>query len=125
MKRLRSIKALKTEAWLNLSRYVRNKEKKCCTCGGPNDHAGHFQFNSERNQQLGGNELWYEERNIHSQCVVCNNYKSGNLVPYTIFMEKTYGIGIVQELYQLWRKPKKWTRAEIQEVIDRYKPLVH
>lgn len=121
MRRLRSIPALKREAWQTLSKYVRKRDKKCITCGGTPDHAGHFQYNSERKKDLGGNELWYDERNIHAQCVGCNNYKSGNLVPYTIFMERTYGVGIVQELYTLWRTPKKWTREQVQEVIDYYK----
>ena len=121
MKRLRSIKALKNEAWNAISKHVRQRDKKCVSCGAGADHAGHFQYNTERSAQLGGNALWFHPKNIHAQCVVCNLYRSGNLVPYAIWMEKTYGPGIVQELYQLWRTPKKWTREEIQEIIDTYK----
>jgi hypothetical protein len=120
MKRLRPISAIKRGAWKAVSKYIRTRDKKCVTCGGSPDHAGHFQYNTERNQQLGGNELWYDERNFHAQCVGCNNYKSGNLIPYTIFMENLYGIGIVQELYDLWRTPKKWTRDEIEGITNTY-----
>ena len=123
-KKLRSIKALKTEAWNAMSKYVRTRDKKCCSCDGPVNHAGHFQYNTERNAQLGGNELWFHIKNVHGQCIICNLYKSGNLVPYTVFMEKTYGQGIVQELYSLWRTPRKWTRQEIEEVTREYTQLL-
>jgi hypothetical protein len=119
-KKLRSIAAVKRDAWQAVSIYVRTRDKACITCGGSPDHAGHFQYNTERNKSLGGNALWYDVRNFHAQCVGCNNYKSGNLVPYTIFMEKEYGVGIVQELYQLWRSSRKWTRSEIEEVTREY-----
>lgn len=104
-----------------ISKFVRKAEPRCVTCGGSNDHAGHYQFNSERNAQLGGNALWYDIRNIHSQCVGCNNYKSGNLIPYTIFMEKRYGRGIVQEIRRLWQTPKKWHREEIEAITEKYR----
>jgi hypothetical protein len=124
VKKLRSISAVKTDAWKAVSRYVRTRDKRCVTCGGSPDHAGHFQYNTERNKQLGGNELWYDIRNVHAQCVGCNNYKSGNLVPYTIFMEEKYGSGIVLDLYKLWRTPKKWTREEIEAVTKHYEDLL-
>ena len=123
-KKLRSISAVKLEAWKAVSIYVRTRDKACVTCGGSPDHAGHFQYNTERNKSLGGNALWYDVRNFHAQCVGCNNYKSGNLIPYTIFMEEKYGKGIVQEMYALWRTPRKWTRESIQEVTEKFKLLL-
>lgn len=123
MRRLRSIKALKKEAWTVFARYIRKRDKKCVTCGGPADHAGHFQRNSERKADLGGNELWYDPRNVNAQCMPCNHFKSGNLVAYAIYLQGLYGPDIATNLYKLWLRPKKWTRSEIESVITLYKAL--
>lgn len=109
-------KTLKAKTWVALSKFVRQRDKKCVTCGGPPDDAGHFIHNSERSQSLGGNELWYDLRNINAQCTRCNRFKSGNLAPYALYLEEKYGHGVIQELHDLWRKPKKWTREEIQHI---------
>lgn len=100
--------------WQAMSRFVRSRDPKCVTCGGPNEHAGHYKHNSERSQQLGGNALWFDLRNINSQCVSCNTYKAGNLTLYAIYLEEKHGVGILQELNRLWLIPKKWTREEIE-----------
>lgn len=110
----RTPKTLKRLTWEALSRFVRARDPQCICCGAPTTDAGHFQYNTERNQSYGGNALWYDLRNIHGQCAKCNRYAAGNLVPYTIYLQKKYGIGIVNELYQLWRTPKKWTHEEIE-----------
>ena len=114
------IKGLKRRAWEAFSRFIRLRDPLCVTCGAPTAHAGHYQNNSERKQDLGGNSLWYDERNVHGQCVGCNLFKSGNLAAYAIFLEKTYGVGILQELNVLYRTAKKWTREEIEGIIERY-----
>lgn len=111
---------LKRAAWRALSKYVRAVEPNCVTCGGRPDHAGHFQYNTERNQLLGGNALWYDRRNIHSQCIECNNYKSGNTIPYKVYMINRYGSEIIQEIRTLWQTPKKWTREEIIAIEQYY-----
>ena len=114
-RKLQSLKALKMTTWQAMSRFVRARDKLCVTCSGPGEHAGHYRHNSERSQSLGGNALWFDLRNINAQCNACNNYRSGNLNEYAIFLEKKHGPGILQELNTLWLTPKKWTRAEIEE----------
>ncbi len=119
--RVVSVKTAKKKAWEALARYVRTIEPACCTCGAPTTEAGHYQHNSDKqNKQLGGNELWYEIRNIHGQCGTCNRWKSGNLAPYALFMEEKYGAGIIQELNRLYRTPRKWTIPEILAVAEMY-----
>ncbi len=112
---------MKKEAWTHFARYIRKRDKKCVCCGGPADHAGHFQRNSERKADLGGNELWYDERNVNAQCMPCNHFLSGNLIVYAIYLQEKYGATIASDLYKLWLKPRKWTREEIQGIIDKYK----
>lgn len=101
-------------AWQAMSRFVRARDKRCVTCGGPPEHAGHYRHNSERSQSLGGNALWFDLRNINAQCSSCNTYRAGNLNEYAIYLEQKHGTGILQELNILYRTPKKWTRAEVE-----------
>jgi len=121
MKKLRSLKALKTEAWQVFSRYIRNRDPRCVTCGGNNDHAGHYRHNTERNSQLGGNALWWNEKNVHSQCIGCNTYREGNLTAYALYLEDVYGKGILQEIDRLYRTVRKYSREDVQAIIDKYK----
>lgn len=119
--RVVSVKTAKLKAWNAIARYVRKIEPRCCTCGAPTTEAGHYQHNSDKeNKQLGGNALWYDIRNIHGQCGTCNRWKSGNLAPYSIFMEEKYGHEILQEIRTLYNTPKKWTIEEILEVEKLY-----
>lgn len=123
--RILTVEGAKKQAWQALSRLVRAEEPKCCTCGAPTEHAGHWKHNTDKeNKQLGGNELWYDRRNVHGQCLQCNNFRSSNPVEYAIFMEEKYGHGIIQELYRLYRTPKKWTILEILAVKDKYEDLL-
>jgi hypothetical protein len=116
-----TIKGAKTKAWTAISRYVRSIEKQCCTCGKPTSAAGHWKHNGDKpNNNLGGNELWYDIRNIHGQCFYCNNFQSGNLSEYSIFLENKYGAGILQELQHLYNTPRKWTIEEILAVAELY-----
>jgi len=123
--RLVSLKTLKKEAWTVFARYIRRRDGCCVTClvegaAAPAENAGHYRHNSERNQSLGGNALWYDPRNIHGQCIRCNKWKSGNAEPYAIFLQRKYGHGILEEIRTLYKTYKKWTREEIQEIINKY-----
>lgn len=116
----------KTRAWKAFSEYIRLKDKTCATCTSAASQAGHYNHNTDKgsNPNLGGNALWYCEKNVHGQCSACNLYKSGNLAEYALFLEDRYGDGILQELYTLRRTPKKWTIEELLEIETKYKALV-
>lgn len=118
-------RALKRNAWQAISRYIRTRDPFCISClmegkNVPSTQAGHYQYNTERSQSLGGNALWYDPRNLNGQCAACNLYKSGNLASYARYLQTKYGPQILDELYQLWRTPKKFTLDEITEVISQY-----
>lgn len=113
---------LKRKVWKQLSIAIRKRDPKCVTCGGNNHAAGHYRHNTDKgNGQLGGNALWYDERNIHSQCTGCNNFKSGALDKYSLYLEATYGKGILQELNTLFNTPKKWTMEELEQIYEYYR----
>jgi hypothetical protein len=124
-KKLTSIKALKMKAWQALSRYVRKRDKRCQTCPvGGADHCGHYQRNSERSQSLGGNELWFDERNFLAQCAGCNLFANGRPVQAALEIQKRYGLNILQELNKLYLKPRKWTREEVDNIRQKYEGVV-
>ena len=47
----------------------------------------------------------FDERNVHLQCVHCNNWLEGRKASYTLWMIKNYDIGIIEELVQ----QSKWS----------------
>lgn len=125
MKKLRKPKAVKMEAWMALSRYVRARDKHCQTCPtGSADHCGHYQRNSERSQQLGGNVLWFDERNFLAQCAGCNLFANGRPVEAALALRKRYGEEILETINRLYRTPKKFSREEIEAITKHYELLL-
>ena len=70
--------------------YIRERDhdKPCISCGtliSAQWDAGHYRSTAAAPQ------LRFDESNIHRQCVVCNQHKSGNLVPYRLELMKRIG----------------------------------
>jgi len=122
--RLTPIGTLKRNAWKAISAFVRKRDKMCVTCKvNPAVHCGHYRHNTERNADLGGNALWYDERNLHGQCAGCNTYKYGALDQYALYLTDKFGHEVLKEIDTLWRTPRKWTRQEIEDVASYYTAL--
>lgn len=77
-------------------------------------HAGHF----VKRQHLATR---YLAENCHPQDPYCNTYRGGALIEYTLFMQKTYGPEVVEELLRLKSTTRKFTRTDLEELIERYK----
>lgn len=125
MARKISTKGLKEKAWATISRYVRQRDKGVCiTCGRKKDwkeqDCGHFLRNTERNAQLGGNALWFDERNLACQCFYCNRMQSGQGAIYAVRIQERYGDDIPKLLLKLWQTPKKWSKEEIIQITEKY-----
>lgn len=98
------------------NRFIRLRDAgiPCISCGHPDDgsrqrHASHY-------KSVGGNpELRFNEDNCHSSCSICNNYLSGNLVPYRAALIKKIGIEKVEWL-ESKHEPLKLTIDEIKEL---------
>jgi len=92
----KSIQLQKTQEIVNKYIRLRDKYKPCISCETTSQsiqyHAGHFKPMGA-NQQLRFNVL-----NIHKQCSRCNNFLSGNLVPYRENLIKKIGIDRVEAL---------------------------
>lgn len=107
-----------------MQKYVRLKQFNadgfctCCTCGKTGHwkdmQGGHFLSRSH-------NSVCLLEENIHPQCARCNLTMAGRHFDYTLFMINTYGIEFVEELNQLKNEQKKFTRGELNDLIQELK----
>jgi hypothetical protein len=91
----------------------------CVTCGTQRHwkemHGGHFIARTYRQHKL-------LEENIHPQCPGCNTFKPERVADdYNLFMRETYGNDFVDELTRTKRAPKKYTRAELSEILSSLK----
>lgn len=60
----------------------------------------------------------WDPRNAAPQCGYCNVLLRGNAVGYARWLENRYGPSIFAELDDLSRQPTKFTRADLQSMID-------
>ena len=96
---------------------ARDANCPCISCGAtssPQWDAGHFRPSGVNSA------LRFDERNIHKQCVRCNQYLSGNLIHYRAGLVVKIGEQAVIELENN-HETKRWTREELQEVERIYK----
>lgn len=81
---------------------------ECCTCHkminrfDKKTQAGHFMPKGHG----GSSGAYYDERNVHAQCQVCNEYEEGNTVEYYKFMVKTYGEEMIEALRKKHKLPR-------------------
>ena len=104
------------------NKFIRERDgKTCISCPfkgeGRQIHAGHYM------SQGGNSALRFDELNCHSQCVQCNNYKSGNLANYRINLIEKIGLDEVIRL-ETTKNTKLWTVDELQEIIKTYKQKI-
>lgn len=110
---------LAKEAQVEFNKYIRlrDREKVCISCGRYHQgqwHAGHY-------RSVGAcPELRFEELNVHKQCSVCNNHKSGNAIDYRINLVSRIGIENVEWL-EGPHEPKKYTREQLREIKREYR----
>lgn len=111
----------KKKAWVEFSKYIRQRDKQCFTCGSKNNlQAGHFIKASQAYNYFNFNEV-----NVNAQCYRCNIALDGNYIEYTLRMIDKYGINIFQELREenLKFKLVKPTKSGYLEFRDKYKEL--
>lgn len=125
----RSLKNLARTAWDLMSKFVRQKESnyqgycRCVSCGRVSHwkecDAGHFIHAGNGGKQ---NPVSYDERNIHSQCRICNRgvgakhrHPGSIAIRYTAFVVEKYGSEIVDQLEAVKRQP--WFRHQELEIL--------
>ena len=107
----------KAEKVVNTWIRKRDEGGKCISCDNPGTQAGHY-------FPVGGHSaLRFDERNINLQCSGCNLYKHGNQAHYRIGLVEKIGEDQVIELELIAKtqRIKKWTREELNQIIQKYK----
>lgn len=109
---------LKRKAWDTFSKWIRQRDKRCVTCGSTNQlQAGHFWHGV----------LDFDEMNINAQCKHCNHYWSGNLAPYSVYLIRKYGREAFEDLekrHYIALRGEFRKDSEYQEIIDKYQHLL-
>lgn len=109
---------LKRKAWDLFSKWIRQRDKRCVTCGSTNDlQAGHFWHGV----------LDLDEMNINAQCKKCNTHLSGNLGHYSMYLINKYGLDKFKDLEQRhWLAKRGEFRSDSQliEIIEHYQNLI-
>lgn len=100
--------------WIN----IRDKGLPCISCGKPINgrvNASHY-FNANNHWNVRFNEF-----NVHSSCITCNQYLSGNLIEYRSRLINKIGIEQLTLLELEANKTRKFTIEELKEIINTYK----
>lgn len=107
------------EAQAVFNSFIRERDKgqPCISCKRHHNgqyHAGHY-------RSIGAcPELRFEPDNVHLQCSVCNNHRSGNLIEYRINLAQKVGIERLSWL-EGPHNPKKYTIDDIKAIKQAYK----
>jgi 5-methylcytosine-specific restriction endonuclease McrA len=123
MRKKLSLSSLEHKLDRVFSEYIRIRDSDgglvtCCTCSKvmpwQQSHAGHFIKRQHRATR-------WVETNVHAQCVGCNTYRGGQQDEYAYFINKNYGRHAFDDLMELKRTTKKYTRSDLEELIETYK----
>lgn len=118
-KKLISLPRLLAKAQMVFNAYVRARDRDngCISayCRGQVEHAGHY-FSQGHHSALRFNEM-----NVNGCCAKCNTFLSGNLIRYRQGLVSKYGEQKVLMLECSSRSVKKWSRVELEAIIEFYK----
>jgi hypothetical protein len=117
-----------TQDWLKeaqtiFNKYInlRDKGLPCISCDKPitgRVNASHF-WNANNHHNVR-----FDEDNVHSSCITCNQFLSGNLLEYRIRLCSKIGQERFDQLEAKRHVTKKWTKDELKEIIKKYKDLI-
>ena len=124
MRKLRSMKRLKTLAWQAFGKWVRKGGADeqgmthCFTC----DAKIHWKDGNASHWIHGHSKASFmDEVNVQCCCIRCNMYLSGNLAEFTIRLVKAYGMEECDRIRQLSKQIWKPNRDELEAIITKYK----
>jgi len=109
------------------SEYIRKKNADSkgyvtCITSGRKFHysevdAGHFISRKEMSTR------WHED-NVHPQSRFHNRYQNGKQYEYGLALNKKKR-GLAQKLYKLSKETVKYSINDLQDLLDKYKKLLH
>ena len=107
------------------NKYIRKRDlnKPCINCGKYGKlQAGHYYPTSTHSG------LRFNEDNVHGECLHCNYFNSqSHAYGYQVNIQKRIGSKRFEKLMlsagHYKRYPRKWTRFELIDIIEKYKTL--
>jgi hypothetical protein len=119
-----TIPKLTAKAQTIFNAYIRQRDSdngyfNCISCGQTKTtdlmDAGHYV------PVKGSSALRFDEYNVNGECKSCNGFDQFHLIGYKRNLIDKVGERKVIELEQQHRLIKKWSRTELNEIIERYK----
>jgi hypothetical protein len=110
-----------TQQLVNKYINLRDKGLPCISCDKPitgRVNASHF-WNANNHYNVR-----FNEDNIHSSCINCNQFLSGNLLEYRSRLITKIGIERFNTLEAESKKTRKFTMEELKEIIKEYKQKI-
>ncbi len=114
MRKQKTLPQLLKKAQEVFNAWIRERDSNCISCGGEVHHAGHYYSQGHHSA------LRFNEVNTNGQCLRCNNFLHGNLINYRAGLVKKYGEQKLMLLESSARNTKKWSRVELEWIIDFY-----
>ena len=118
-----TIPKLTAKAQKIFNAYIRQRDSQdgyftCISCGQTKDTSqmdcGHFA------PIKGGSALRFDEYNCNGECKRCNGFDEFHLIGYRRGIIDKYGLEILIYLERNARTVKKWSRTELNEIIETY-----
>ena len=101
------------------NKWIRQRDKglNCISCDkeAKKENCGHY-YNANNHWSVR-----FDEDNCHLQCEHCNTFLSGNLIPYRENLIKKIGQERFDILSEKANETRKFTKEEVQEIINEYK----
>ena len=117
-KRITPLPKLLEKAQKVFNKWIRERDRElpCISCGQFNTlQAGHYV------PQFGGSYLRFNELNVNGECARCNAFDQFHLIGYKKRLIVRIGDDKVRWLEENRHTVKKWTRSELEEIINKYK----
>lgn len=115
--RRRGKKTLHKKAWDVFSLWVRDRDKRCVTCGSRVTlQAGHYWHGV----------LDFDEVNINAQCSGCNHFRSGNLALYASYLINKHGVDAFKALemrHWMALKGERRTDEDYLAIVKKYSKI--
>lgn len=112
--KLSSIPELTKEADKIFSIWIRIREQKCILCGTD------YQLTCGHLFKRGNKLLRFDEDNCHTLCQNCNSLDNTDHDIYIKWFKKNYGAARYNEMSKTSNELHKFTRDELQKIIDDY-----
>lgn len=125
---IKTLPALLREAQAAFNAWIRARDaaQPCISCGKPpGDLSGlHAGRDAGHYRSVGSApHLRFDARNVHAQCVHCNQWGAGRVVEYRMGLLRRIGPVAVDAL-ESDNRVHKWTRAEVIAIRDDYRARV-